>query len=129
MPHFASPAWVEELARVLSTLPVDRPGGHVAPLVIQQVVTSPDRDAEPAAWYVTVHERSLSAHAGRAPAPNVTFTQDRATAEAVHHGDTSAREAFMLGRIRIGGDVQLLVREQALFTTLAEGLRAVAEIR
>jgi putative sterol carrier protein len=128
MPTFASTAWIDDLDRALTELAVDHdaaPGE--LPIVIQQVVTFDEPDREPAAWYVTVEPEAVSARAGRAASPDITFTQPLEVAEAVHRGEISAREAFMLGRIRIGGDVRLLVRSQALFTALAEALSGMRE--
>jgi putative sterol carrier protein len=121
MPAFASADWVDDLNRALAELTVDSSmvTGDL-PVVIQQVVTFPDPDREPTTWSVTVEPNAVTAAPGRASSPDITFTQPLAVAEAVHRGEISAREAFMLGRIRIGGDVRLLVSSQALFTALAE---------
>jgi putative sterol carrier protein len=121
MPAFASADWVDDLNRALAELTVDSSmvTGDL-PVVIQQVVTFPDPDREPTTWYVTVEPNAVTAAPGRASSPDITFTQPLAVAEAVHRGEISAREAFMLGRIRIGGDVRRLVSSQALFTALAE---------
>lgn len=128
MPALASPAWVEELNRALGELRVPpSEEGSALPLVIQQVVTLADAEAEPATWYVTVSSDGVTACFGRTTDPDITFTQSLPVADAVHRGETSAREAFMLGQIRVGGDVRLLVREQALFTALAEASARAGE--
>jgi len=46
---------------------------------------------------------------GRVADADVTFTQDAAVAAAVARGERSARSAFILGEIRVGGDVSLLM--------------------
>ena len=46
---------------------------------------------------------------GRADAPDITFTQDRATAEAIHRGELSAQTAFIEGRLRLGGDLRAVI--------------------
>lgn len=117
-PPFASPGWVQGLDRALAAVTVCRDPA-AARLVIQQLVTSQEPGEPDVAWFVTVDGTSVRAHPGRAEHADVTFTQDRAVAEAVNRGELQPREAFMLGQIRIGGDVQRLVGEQ-------EVLRAVA---
>jgi len=92
----------------------DAPAPIVEPtLVLQQVVTGgPDGDA---AWSISIGAGSISVATGRAPSPTVTFTQDVETAAAVNRGELSAQAAFMTGRLRVGGDVQVLLdRQQAL---------------
>ena len=42
----------------------------------------------------------------------MTFTQDVETAAAVNRGELSAQAAFMTGRLRVGGDVQVLLDRQ-----------------
>jgi hypothetical protein len=54
----------------------------------------------------------MTVRPGRAEDPTVTFTQDRATAEAVTRGDLSAQGAFMAGHMRIRGDLRALVAQQ-----------------
>ena len=65
--------------------------------------------------------------AGRVDDPDLTFTQDRATAEAIHRGDLSAQAAFMQGRLRLGGDLRAVIDravELATIDDLFAGARA-----
>ncbi len=97
MTDFLSDAWVEALdARY-----ADTPGSALHPVTVQydvsmsggvrsyHVVLGPDRDR---------------AVAGPAPARDVTFTMDEATARAVSAGELSTEEAFITGRLTIDGD-------------------------
>ena len=100
--EFLSPAWLQAMADA-----ADR--GPVAPdLVIQQVVTG----AEEVTWFVSVCASGVGFQAGRHPAPHITLTQDRATAAAIASGRQSAQGAFMSGRLRVGGDVRVLLDHQ-----------------
>jgi predicted lipid carrier protein YhbT len=107
---FLSDPWIEAMAaaaRASSGPRVD------PPLVMQQVVTT--ADGHEATWAVTLGAGIISVAAGRAPAPTVTFTQDVETAVAVNRGELSAQAAFMTGRLRVGGDVRVLLdRQEAL---------------
>ena len=55
---------------------------------------------------------------GRVADPDLTFTQDRATAEAIHRGELSAQAAFMQGRLRLGGDLRRVIDRAAELTAI-----------
>src|SRR4051812_30884271 len=100
MARFLSPEWLDEL-----TAAADTGGGPDGPpFTLQQVVTG-GTDGE-VAWSVTIGDGKVAVARGRRPEPTVTFTQDRPTAAAIHHGELSAQTAFMTGRLRVGGDVR-----------------------
>jgi putative sterol carrier protein len=104
---FLSDPWIEAMAvaaRAASGPRVE------PPLVLQQVVTRDDGDD--AAWAITLGDGTITVDAGRSAAPTVTFTQDVETAAAVNRGELSAQAAFMTGRLRVGGDVQVLLDRQ-----------------
>jgi putative sterol carrier protein len=50
--------------------------------------------------------------------PDVTFTQDRATAAAIASGELSAQSAFMAGRLRMGGDLRAVLDRSQDLTAL-----------
>jgi len=105
MPEFLSPSWLEAMRRAAdgSVVPVVEPT-----IVVQQLVT--DRDV---AWWIELGAGTVALHVGRAGAPTVTFAQDAETAAAINQGTLSAQAAFMTGRLRVQGDVQVLLDRQA----------------
>ena len=110
--EFLSPAWLTAMsdaasrARGASPVPTSAGGPD---LVIQQVVTGPDDEVT---WFVSVRATAVCVEAGRHPAPDITLTQDRGTAAAIASGRQSAQGAFMSGRLRVGGDVRVLLDHQ-----------------
>ena len=76
-------------------------------------------------WHVVVAGDARSILAGPHPSPDVTFTQDYATAAAVARGDLSAQEAFMTGRITLSGDAGALLAAAPALAALADALAAV----
>jgi putative sterol carrier protein len=105
--RFLSDPWIDAMARAAegASGPLVDP-----PLVLQQVVTGHvDGDA---AWSITLGAGTIAVAHGHADAPTVTFTQDVETAVAVNRGELSAQAAFMTGRLRVGGDVQVLLDRQ-----------------
>jgi putative sterol carrier protein len=97
---FLSDAWLDELdaAARAATVPDD------LELVVQQVVLG-ERGLE-VSYALRISGGAASVSAGRADDADVTFTQDRATAEAIAKGELSAQMAFLAGQLRIGGDLR-----------------------
>jgi putative sterol carrier protein len=112
MAEFLSPEWVTALA--------DAGAGAAAPegvrLVLQQVVL--DADGSETAYVVRIADGAVSVEPGRADDADVTFTQDRATAEAIAEGKLSAQAAFLAGRLQVGGDL----------TVVLDGARELASV-
>jgi putative sterol carrier protein len=121
MAEFLSPAWLEAMAAAAARSEGVADG---LDLVIQQVVTGgPEGDV---AWCVTIREGTVRVAAGRSDEPSITFTQDAGTAADIQSGEQSAQAAFMTGRLRLGGDVRLLLDHQAALATLDD---LFAEVR
>jgi putative sterol carrier protein len=97
---FLSDAWLDELdaAARAATVPDD------LELVVQQVVLG-ERGLE-VSYALRISGGAASVSAGRADDADVTFTQDRATAEAIAKGELSAQMAFLAGQLRVGGDLR-----------------------
>ena len=113
MPAFLSPEWVAELDRAASADPgLAAATADVALTVQQTVIEGPNGDQS---WHVSVDHGAVRVLAGPADAPDVTFTQDYATAVAVGTGELSAQAAFMLGKLLVGGTVDLLVQHRDAF--------------
>lgn len=99
-----TPAWLAELAAAAS-------GATVASdleLVIEQIVTDIGDDGE-LAYAIRLSGGTVTVEPGRADDPDVTFTQDWATATAIATGELSAQAAFMAGRLRVGGDLPAVI--------------------
>ena len=124
MPAFLSPEWVTDLDRAASqNADLARATADVS-IVVQQTVT--DAPGGDHAWHVAVDHGSVRVLDGPAEAPDVTFTQDHATAVAVGTGTLSAQAAFMLGKLRVVGTVGLLVQHRDAFDGLDD---VFAEVR
>ncbi len=97
-------AWLDDLERAARDAAVDPD----LRLRVQQVV--PDGpDGHEVAYLLEVADGTVRVHRGRADEADVTFTQDLATAEAIHRGELSAQAAFMDGRLRLGGDLRAVL--------------------
>jgi hypothetical protein len=73
-------------------------------------------------WHVTIEGGRVQLAEGPAPQPDLRFTADYATAAAIARGELSAQRAFAEGRLRVGGDLSLLVRHQRALATVDDAM-------
>lgn len=87
----------------------------------------PDGDLR---YWVHIEDGSVRAVLGDAEAaqldPDATVTESYETAAAVNRGELSTEDAFLEGRIRLRGDIAVLLRHQSVLNMLGE---AFAEVR
>ncbi len=129
MPEFLSDEWLAALdasARAMGPLPI------VAPFVLEQVVTSTDRDAtgrggDEVRYQLVFTADGLRVQPGDAEAADVSFATDRETAAGIARGETNAQRALAAGRLRVHGNVETLVAHAAALVALEDvfaGVRA-----
>jgi hypothetical protein len=105
---YLSTAWFEDVnraARADGALAGATAGARVT---IQQVVTGgPGGDVR---YWVRVDDGVVEAGPGAAEAPDATVTQSYGTAVAISRGELSVDQALLEGRVRLSGDVPVLLR-------------------
>lgn len=110
MARYLSQEWFDEVNRAAAdnaVLAVDTAG---VDLTIQQVVTgAPEGDIR---YAVLIRNGAVELRPGDDAGADVTITEDWDTATAVASGSMSAPTAFMTGRIRVGGNVGVLLDAQ-----------------
>ncbi|MDQ3945477.1 MAG: SCP2 sterol-binding domain-containing protein [Actinomycetota bacterium] len=120
---FLSPDWLDALGRA---------AGQVAlppelDLTLQQVVTGVSGpEGTEVRYHLVVEDGCLSVRPGQAPAPDLTLTQPYELAVALSRGDTNAQQALSAGRLRVSGNVELLVRHARALASVAD---VYAELR
>jgi alkyl sulfatase BDS1-like metallo-beta-lactamase superfamily hydrolase len=119
MPEYLSAEWFDVAHALLSSDDglADRSRG--VRLVVGQTVTTDD---ERISWHVRFDDGRVSLHAGAADDADVTFSCDRATAEGIQTGTTSAQAAFIAGQLRVGGSLTALLEHGELFAALDDVL-------
>jgi hypothetical protein len=108
MPDRFSDDWIAALDAAARGLPGVDDG-----LTIQQVV-------DDVAWHVVLGPEGVRVQPGRADAPDVTFTQDRATADAIAAGELSASAALTSGRLTVRGATARLAEHREALARLDE---------
>jgi putative sterol carrier protein len=121
--RFSSPEWIAELDRAVSGDARLAEASAGVSLVVQQTVSDgPDGDAT---WHVVVDDGAVRVRPGEAAEADVTFRQSYETAAAISRGELSAQSAFMVGELRVGGDVELLMTHQRTFDGVEDVFAAV----
>ncbi|WP_426574115.1 SCP2 sterol-binding domain-containing protein [Aquihabitans sp. McL0605] len=122
---FLSDDWIAALDQAVAT--DERLGALTADvsLVIEQEVT--DTPLGEVRYHIAFDRGRVSVANGPAAEPTVRFSQDYATAADIATGRGSAQRAFMTGRLRIGGDLRVLLDHGDVLTQLDDvfaGVRA-----
>jgi hypothetical protein len=92
-------------------------------LVIEQRIA--DADEVVSNYHVCIANGEVDVIDGPAEAPDVTISQDLATAQALQRGDVHAQTAFLTGRLNIDGDIHKLLDHGELLANLLGGHRDV----
>ena len=110
-PALLTPAWIEALDAAARGVA----GDDGERFVIQQVVTE---GAEDVTWHVVLAPSGVRVHPGVAEGADVTFRQDRATAEAIAAGELAAATALASGRLTVRGATAELTRHREVLARL-----------
>lgn len=121
---FLSDEWIAALDAAvghdpdLATLTAD-----LAFTIEQEVTGGPFGDVR---YHVAFDHGRVSVSPGPADQATIRFSQDLDTAAAIASGEGSAQRAFMTGRLRVGGDLRMLLAHGEVLTQLDD---VFAEVR
>jgi hypothetical protein len=118
--RYLSPDWIDAAGRALAA--DDRLGAALVgvTLTVEQVVTGgPDG---PVTWHLAIADGKVALAAGPAPRADVRLSTDYPTAAGVAACDLAAQRAFVEGRLRIGGDLSLLIAHQRALAAVDDAL-------
>ncbi len=78
-------------------------------------------------YALIVEGGTVGIEAGKHPDAPVSFSLDYDTAVEIAKGELAAQAAFMQGRLKLGGDVTVLVRQHALLDRMGDALGELRE--
>lgn len=80
----------------------------ISSLCVQNIVELPDPQPD-LRYAITIDASGATATAGQVQNPNVTFTQSWSVATAIAQKKRDAHAAFLMGEIKVSGDVSELM--------------------
>ncbi len=120
MVQYLSDEWMAEAGAALAESPALAGIESDAAVLLQyEVAGGPDGKRS---YGVRFQGGAVSLEPGAHKDASTSFTVDYDVAAEIARGDLSAQAAFMQGRLKLGGDVMVLVRQHALMTGLDDAL-------
>jgi hypothetical protein len=114
---------MEAARRALAADDAQRPALAGVRLTVQQTVEDTPDGA--VTWHVAIEDGRMALDAGPADDPDLRITTRWDTAAAVAAGTLAAQRAFVEGRLRLGGDLSLLLTHQRALAAVDDVLAPV----
>ena len=123
--QYLSDEWMTAAAADLAASESLREATSDAELTIQyEVAGAPGGKA---AYGISFDHGTVALEPGPHKDAQVRFELDYSSASAIASGELSAQAAFMQGKLKLGGDVSVLVRQHALLDGLGDALGDLRE--
>jgi putative sterol carrier protein len=121
--RFLSTEWADAVKAELNTNETFRQAA-VQKATIQQVITPGDGGPDTHYW-IEIAEGSIDMGVGDADAPDATITQSYETAVKLAKSELSVVTAFMTGKVKVAGNMGLLMALQGALSQLPAAMQAV----
>lgn len=118
--QFLSDEWTKELKERLNASDEFKKGVGSMTATIQQVIMGPDGERR---YWIRVAEGSVDMGSGDVEAPDATITQDYETAVALAKSELNPVTAFMTGKLRIVGNMMLLMQLQGALSEFPKAMQ------
>jgi putative sterol carrier protein len=113
--QFLSEEWTTELKDRLNATDSFKKAAGSASAKVQQVITGPDGERR---YWIRIKDGSIDMGQGEIDAPDATITQDYDTAMALAKSELNPVTAYMSGKLRISGNMMLLMQLQGAISEL-----------
>ena len=116
---FLSQEWTEALTAQLNDDPAFKEAAASANCTIQQVISGPDGETH---YWTKLEDGVISMGIGDLPSPEATITQSYDTSVALAKRELSPVTGFMMGKIKVAGNMGLLLSLQGVLTKIADAM-------
>jgi SCP-2 sterol transfer family len=120
----ALPAALAGVTLTVEQTVTDAPGGSPGP-GDPALPGGPGRPGGIVTWHISIDDGKVALTPGPAPRPDLRFTTSYDTAARVAAGRLPAQRAFVEGRLRVGGDLSLLVTHMRAIAAVDDALAPV----
>lgn len=120
--RFLSQEWADALKEALNSSDAFRQAASGQQATIQQVIGAADGETH---YWITIADGSIDMGLGDATGADATITQSYDTAVALAKSELSAVTAFMTGKIKIAGNMGLLLGLQGALTQLPAAMASI----
>jgi putative sterol carrier protein len=120
---FLSPEWAEALKAALNANQDFRKAATGQKATIQQVITTADGGGTH--YWIRIEDGSIDLGVGDAEGADATINQSYETAVALAKSELSAVTAYMIGKIKIAGNMGLLLGLQGALAQLPPAMATI----
>jgi SCP-2 sterol transfer family protein len=121
--RYLSAAWIAAAGRAIGDDPALPAALAGVTVTVEQTVL--DGPGGTVTWHLAIADGRAALEPGPAEKPDVRFTTGYATAAAIAAGTLAAQRAFVDGRLRVGGDLALLMTHQRAIGAVHDALAAL----
>ena len=119
---FLSGEWAEALKTELNANVDFKEAAAGKTATIQQVIGGGDGETH---YWITIADDAIDMGVGDAPNPDATITQSYESAVALAKSELSPVTAFMTGKIKVTGNMGLLLGLQAVLSLLPAAMASI----
>jgi putative sterol carrier protein len=119
---FLSTEWAEAVKTQLNSNEEFRSASASQRATIQQIITSGEGDTH---YWIQIAEGTIDMGVGDVEGPDATITQSYETAVKLAKSELSVVSAFMTGKVKVGGNMGLLMGLQGALSQLPAAMQAV----
>ena len=119
---FLSDGWAEALKQELNQSDAFRQAAAGQKATIQQVITGGDGDTH---YWITIADGQIDLGVGDVEGEDATITQSYDSAAALAKGELSPVTAFMTGKLKIAGNMGLILGLQGVLSQLPTAMAKI----
>jgi putative sterol carrier protein len=117
--RFLSPEWADALTSSVNASDTFAQAAGTQRARIQQVITAADGETR---YWTTIEHGTIAMGMGDLDAPDATITQSYDTADALANRELSPVTGFMMGKIKVDGNMGLLMGLAGALGKLADAM-------
>ena len=119
---FLSPEWAEAVTSSLNASEEFRSAAANQRATIQQIITTSEGET---LYWIKIADGGIDLGVGNIEVPDATITQSYETAVALANSELNAVTGYMTGKIKIAGNMGLLLGLQAVLAQLPIAMRSI----